>query len=91
MRSIWKFPFPVTGRQSLTLPKGSVILHIEVQRETPCLWAMVDVDQKESETRVLRIYGTGHPLNFPIERLKHLNSIMLDGGSLVFHVFEELE
>ena len=57
MKTIWKFPVPVNDGNVLEMPEGAKILSVQVQGETPCLWALVDVacenhrlDFKEPET-----------------------------------------
>ena len=39
--------------------------------------------------RNLRIYGTGHPMQEDVTYTKYLDTVMIDDGLLVFHIFEE--
>lgn len=67
------------------MPVGAQILSIQVQRDEPQLWALVD-PEKEKETRTLQIYGTGRDMpDFPG---KYLGSFQIAGETLIFHVFE---
>ncbi len=87
MKSIWKFQLDVTDRQVLCVPKGMKILSVRTQRETPCLWALVDPDAK-SVPLTIYVYGTGHPV--PDNPGRFIGTVFLSGRSLVFHVFEGL-
>jgi hypothetical protein len=86
MIAVWKFPFPVNDALELEMPADSKILSVQVQNDTPCLWALVD-STRERQTRKFRIYGTGHPCFSEVEQFIATFQ-MLDGG-LVFHLFEE--
>jgi hypothetical protein len=84
MKRIWKYAFDATDSFELTMPKGALVLSVQVQRDTPCLWALVDYTT-ETEVRRFRIAGTGHPIDFDG---KFIGTFQLDHGSLVFHLFE---
>lgn len=66
------------------MPRGAEILAVDVQNNTPTIWAIVDTDMP-LETKVLGIYGTGHPGDVP-DISRHLGTIQLDG--FVWHIFE---
>jgi hypothetical protein len=84
-RTIWKFPLRVDDHVAIEMPMASKVLCVQVQLGTPCLWALVYPDAK-METRDFRVIGTGHP----IERDPgdYIGTFQLNGGALVFHVFE---
>ena len=88
MKTIWKFPFEVTDSIEIEMATGAEILHVDVQAGQPCLWARVD-NNRCKEIRRFRVAGTGHPLDD--ERLAHIGSFFLAGGTLVFHLFERME
>lgn len=68
------------------MPCGAQVLTVQMQRRTPCLWAKVDPAQP-TETRRFAIYGTGHEV--PDDpRMLYLGTVQMEGGALVFHVFE---
>lgn len=55
----------------IEMPKGSNIMSAgSPDREHIYVWAEVDSDVKEMETRLLFVYGTGHPLADPLEYIK---------------------
>lgn len=85
MKTVWKFPLVSS---LLSLPAGAEILSVQTQNGEPQLWAVCDTDAVR-EDRILRIFGTGQPLP-PYTELNFIDTFQLQGGALVFHVFEEL-
>lgn len=97
MKTIWKFPLEVTDVQSVAMPQGAQVLTAQLQgpsyeaRATDsslCLWALVDPDAPKT-VRLLHIFGTGHPV-YNADSLRYISTFQLDGGALVFHVFEQV-
>lgn len=88
MRSIWKFDVPVADRLLIQMPEGAKVLCVQVQNETPCIWAKVDPGTKVPvEVREFRVYGTGHNID-ESEALEYVGTFQLLGGSFVGHLFE---
>lgn len=85
MSTIWKWEFPITDEFALDMPLGARIVHVDVQRGTPCLWAIVVPDDPKVERR-FRVYGTGHPITGSSQW--HVGSFQMLGGHLVWHLFE---
>lgn len=85
MKRIFKFPLQVSDLQKISMPKDSSLLTVQVQKGTPCLWALVDTD-KETEERFIRIIGTGHPV--PENILRYIGTFQVLEGSFIGHVFE---
>lgn len=88
MKAIYKYQIPVRDRVGIAVPGLIKWLFVAVQRETPCIWALVDTDEP-IQRHLLHVRGTGHP--FDGTEGEHLGSFLLDGGALVFHVFAEKE
>lgn len=59
--SIWKFPFTVSSTVTFEIPRDHRFIHVDMQGNQPCLWAVVDPGSSLTITN-LRIYGTGHPI-----------------------------
>lgn len=83
-QTIWKFILPAEDRFSLSLPQGAQPLFVGVQARVGCLWVRLD-PAAAPEQRNFALYGTGHPLDPGI----YIGSFMINGGALVFHLFEE--
>ena len=85
MQTIYKYPLQLTDEQEIHMPKGAKILTIQTQKGYPCLWVQVD-DKQPQTPRTIITRGTGHPI--PDSTLLYLGTYQLDGGALIFHVFE---
>lgn len=86
MQSIWKYPLQVVGEQVVTMPVGALVLCVQMQRNVPCLWALCDPNAGLTSDRTIQIIGTGHPIGS--DPGIYIDTIQLDGGALIFHVFE---
>lgn len=85
--TIWKFPLALERAQDIEMPAGAEILSIGNQRETICLWARVETEKTNKETRRFVIVGTGHGAPDAVGS-KLIGVVMMQGGDLIFHVFE---
>ena len=87
MKRIHKYPLVagVIGRQSISLPAGARVLTAQVQHGVIYLWAEVDTDETSEELREFVIHGTGDDM---LDHLHYIDTVQLDGGYLVFHVYE---
>lgn len=83
MITVHKYPLEYTEQQDIELPAGAALLTVQVQHNTPVLWARVDTTQLTVKRRI-HLVGTGHPA--PTGR--YLSTIQLHGGTLVLHAFE---
>jgi hypothetical protein len=84
---IFKYSLEVTDVQDVSLPSGAEVLCVQTQYGVPCVWAKVDPKAPEAYRRFF-IYGTGHPVRDAA--MKYVGTFQLNGGDLVFHVFEAL-
>lgn len=84
-KTIWKFPLDIEDRVRIPLPAGAQLLSVQMQGETPCLWALVD-PAAEKEMRYIDVYGTGHEM--PDKPGRYISTFQMMGGRLVFHAFE---
>lgn len=86
--SIYKYPFLLADEVDLQLPKGARILHVAQQPMASGdlqLWAHVDRRQS-LVTRKLRVYGTG--FDMPGDAGKYVGTVLVNGGALVWHVYD---
>ena len=90
-RRIYRYQMNVTDVVNLDLPKGADVLSVGPPRDRndgPLdLWAAVD-PQAEIESRTFRIIGTGNPM--PDFHGLFIGTVPMFGGTLIFHVFEEV-
>lgn len=85
---IYKYPLAVTDVNRLELPKGAIILCVQLQKGIPCLWAQVDANENDKEVRLIETIGTGNPMKKAPR--SYIGTYQLHDGNLVFHVFELL-
>jgi hypothetical protein len=86
---IWKFPLAVVDRQMIEMPINAGVLCVQTQNDEPQLWAMCDENSEVKEHRCFLMFGTGNPV--PEEFGFYVDTFQMMNGSLVFHVFEEME
>jgi len=85
MSAIYKYPLRIDDHFEVLLPDGIKPLTVQMQGETPCLWALVD----PSATMVRRAIwcrGTGHNAD-GLAANEYIGTVQLDGGALIFHFF----
>lgn len=81
--TIYSQRFDIQDEVSLSFPKDSIILSVQMQGEMIAIWYYCD-PALEIVNRRFRVYGTGHPVGaFP---LGHLGTLQHYG--FVWHVFE---
>ena len=90
MQTVYKYPVPVVDYFTLRMPPGARVLTVQVQREQPQIWALVDANVSFTENRNFRLTGTGHPIQEEEDSLVWVGTFQLAQGGLVFHVFEIL-
>jgi hypothetical protein len=88
MQTIHKYRLQIVSEQPVTMPSGAEILCVQMQGDTPCIWAMVNPDNP-NVTRSIAICGTGHPV--PVGNYKYVGTVQQFGGSLIWHIFQRPE
>ncbi len=88
MKTIWKYEIPLADHFSLPIPAGATFLSVQSQHDVPQSWWLVDPTAVKAP-RVFRVIGTGHPIP-DLQNLHFLGTFQVSGGSLVFHLFEDL-
>ena len=85
---IWKYQIGtkviMDNTIKVDMPKGAKIIHIQTQREIPCVWALVD-PAVESETRYFFIVATGGDV--PGDG-QYIGTVFQQGGLYIWHIFE---
>lgn len=85
MITVYKYPFEIADQVTIDLPKGARILKVETQGGQPCLWALVDTDQKRVPKNFL-IFGTGHQMDRGMLMVgEHVATFQQ--GPFVWHMF----
>ncbi len=88
MKTIYKYSLPINGVQTILMPKGADILHVDHQdidsSANACIWALVDTDATPVP-RHFKVFGTGHEFDLDTD-WQYLNTYQI--GGFVWHVFE---
>lgn len=86
MKTVYKYPFPVSDKVSFFAPMGPVLM-VAMQGDQPCLW--IDIfTEHEKVLRTFHVFGTGHEIP-DSPALKHVGSFQQD--VFVWHVYEDTE
>lgn len=99
--SIYKYKIPAAHVFSLYLPEGALILSVQTQYNEPQLWAMVPISDNHlkpvpTQERVFLIFTTGADIRKEeydqacSGSLVHIGTFQLSEGTLVFHLFEDI-
>lgn len=84
-KTIWKYPAFTAQSWTQLMPAGAKVLSVQPQGNDVQMWAIVDAG-KPDEARKFTVYGTGHPM--PSDPGVFIGTFQLDGGALIFHLFE---
>lgn len=87
MKTIYKYPIEVTDIQKIKLPFDSLIISVLNQNGKLVIYALVDTEEKDTEERTIRIFGTGNPCDVEEFDYNFLGSVFM--GDLVWHIFAE--
>ncbi len=89
MLTVYRYPVPIKDKFEITMPAPGRILTVQVQKEKPQIWALVDPEVKGTVTHKFRLVGTSHPISEDNRNLKYINTFQIaEDGRLVFHLFE---
>jgi hypothetical protein len=87
MIMIWKYTL-IPNRAIIEMPMGAKILTVQVQRNVPRIWAMVNPEETQREKRIFQVYGTGHKMK-SVPGI-YIGTFQIDEGRFIYHVFEEV-
>jgi hypothetical protein len=81
---IWKFKLMITDEQLVKMPSKSEIMDIQMQENSPVMWALCDPDTEDIDVQI-NLYGTGFDVhNSDIE---HEYLATVQSGAMVWHFF----
>ena len=85
MVTIHKYQFEIADKVLIKMPEGARVLSVQVQNDTPTIWAMV-VTESKPVMREFRVYGTGNAVDTFAINGTYLGTIQHIG--FVWHIFE---
>ncbi len=87
MQTIWKYELKPEG--IVHMPANSQVLSVGAQGTQMFVWALVDSTLPANHVKQFAIYGTGHEVKASLDYdQEFIGTVLMMGGSLVFHVFE---
>lgn len=84
---IWKYPLDIIPNQILTVPGRAQFVSLQVQDDTPCLWALVEPTDM-NDSRYIEMYYTDTVINRPRDKYHRLYLGTFQLNNLVYHCFE---
>lgn len=85
MRVVYKYPLKIVAEQVVLLPRDFEIIHVGIEYETPCLWALVESDNFLEKYEFF-VVETGESLdNYP--PCKYLGTAV--ATRFVWHIFQK--
>ena len=87
MRFILKYPLLTNRIQTVHMPTGSKIIKVDVQRNVPTIWAMVESDNKLAG-RIISMISTGQTLPDGMWENNFIGTFLLNDGAFVLHAFD---
>lgn len=90
MKKVYKYEVTLNDIIRVNLPENAKILHIDVQKNENhiYIWALIDPEVMTIEMKLIRIAGTGHPIELEEPNLRYINTFTMCDKSLWFHAFE---
>jgi len=85
MEIIYKYAVAIEDEQKISMRRNATILSVQMQGNVPFLWVRCNPNVGE-EARVFIIRGTGQTLPHNVGRF--IGTFQVQGGALVFHLFE---
>lgn len=86
MHKIFKYKLKLEAYQVVRMPHRAKVLHIEMQGDDYCVWALIDVEDQCLADRCFYIAGTGH--EFEGKHIQYVTTTQQ--GPLVWHWFTDI-
>ena len=88
MLTIWKYPLDLLSDNiELEIPSPAKSISFQIQYGKPTLWCLVNPDM-DTVKKKFRMAGTGYTIDDKLEDLKHIGTVQILNGNLIYHLFE---
>jgi len=88
MKRIFKYNLMITDKQGIYLSLHAKILCVKEQHNNIVIYVEIDTLVRGEEYVEFIIVGTGHPI--PDLNLEYIDTLMMEDGALVWHVYKQL-
>ena len=89
MNVIYKYELSGDTPQTVLLPINSTILSVVEQNQRIVMYALVDVEQENTQEIQFLLLGTGLNFDNTLDGYTFLNTVKLSDGAIMVHVFVE--
>jgi len=89
MKAIYKYELNGDTLQTVLLPADSTVLSVVEQHQDIVMYAVVDVEQENTQEIVFLLLGTGQDFDNTLDGYSFLNTVKLSDGAIMVHVFVE--
>ena len=89
MKTVYKFAIDPYNETTIMLPPSAVVIAAKEQFGQLYIWVLLDTQEFIRLPRKLFVIGTGQPINYQL--FTYIDTVMMNGGGLVWHVFEEFQ
>ena len=88
METIWKYEIYPQVFTEIAVNEHAEILSVKVQKERVFVWIRVDDLEPQTFRKRILCVGTGHPISRSAERLRFIDTVLMNDDTMVFHFFE---
>lgn len=88
MQKILKYKIHIIEKVRISMIKNARILSVQVQKGSLQIWALVDVNETDEETREFSVVTTGEQFNPFNEDYVYIGTFQTENGNFVGHLFE---
>lgn len=87
MKKIFKVELKMDDSQEILMPNGAQFLSVQIQYNTICIWALVDLALEVKKYKILK-FGTGFDID-PSLIMTFIGTVQY--GPTVWHFFHQLK
>lgn len=84
--AVWKY-FIEGQTSKIRMPIGADVLSAESQGDEIVIYSLVNTKEVDTQEIEIKIFGTGQPIELNIKEYTFLDTLKLEDGSLMLHVF----
>ena len=92
MKRVLKYIIKMHGETIIEINGIGRILHVDVQRQQPCVWVEVIYYPLHKETKKIRVFHTGEEITEELlHKTRYIGTFLVDDGNYVGHTYQIIE
>ena len=88
MKIVYKYQLDPYGVLKPAMPSHAVVKHVAYQQRILNVWAEIDLEVENPNTRTLFVIGTGHDIS---PDLNHLATVHDPDGFHIWHIYDRMK